>query len=126
MKTTKILYWVFTVLFAAFMIFSATSNVSMHPDAVKLIHDQLGYPVYLIPVLGWAKIIGGIVILIPGFARIKEWAYAGLMFDLLGATYSMAAIGLPVSDWGFMTPFIALGVCSYIFHHKKLKQANAQ
>ncbi|MBP9222195.1 MAG: DoxX family protein, partial [Chitinophagales bacterium] len=89
MKRTKILYWVFTGLFGAFMLFSAIPDLLTVPDAVKMVHDDLGYPVYIIPFLGLAKILGVIAIIIPGFPRIKEWAYAGLAYDLIGATYSL-------------------------------------
>jgi hypothetical protein len=55
----------------------------------QLIHDQLGYPVYFIQFISYAKVIGVAVILIPGLNRsVKEWAYAGLFFDLAGAIYS--------------------------------------
>jgi hypothetical protein len=81
-KTINILYWVFTILFAALMIFSAIPNAMANEDSVKVIHDMLGYPVYFIPFIGVAKIIGAVVILIPGLNKVKEWAYAGLFFDL--------------------------------------------
>src|SRR5690349_12621143 len=93
-KTTNIIYWISTILFAALMIFSAVSGVQPSKDAVQLIHDQLGYPVYFIQFISIAKLIGCVVILIPGLNRsVKEWAYAGLFFDLIGATYSGLAGG---------------------------------
>ena len=122
MKTTRILYWVFTGLFAAAMIFSAISNVFIWPEAVELITTQLGYPQYIIPFLGVAKVLGGIMILIPGFPRLKEWAYAGLFFDLIGATYSAIAIGGFQPEMLGMLIFFGLGAASYIYYHKKLKQ----
>ena len=122
MKTTRILYWVFTGLFAAAMIFSAISNVFIWPEAVELITTQLGYPQYIIPFLGVAKVLGGIMILIPGFPRLKEWAYAGLFFDLIGATYSAIAIGGFQPEMLGMLIFFGLGALSYIYYHKKLKQ----
>src|SRR5437868_13492782 len=57
-------------------------------QAIQLMHDSLGYPVYFIQFISIAKLLGAIVILIPGLNRIKEWAYAGLFFDLAGAIYS--------------------------------------
>jgi uncharacterized membrane protein YphA (DoxX/SURF4 family) len=121
MKTTKVLYWVFTLLFIAMMVFSAIPNVIINEQSVELIHKQMGYPIYFIPFVGWAKIIGCIVLLIPGFPRIKEWAYAGLFFDLIGATYSTISLGTPAMYWWLMLIFIGMGVASYIFYHKKLK-----
>ena len=74
----------------------------------------------VIPFIGIAKWLGVIAILIPGFPRIKEWAYAGLMIDLIGATYSIMAIGAPVPNYAFMILPIGLGILSYIYYHKKL------
>ncbi len=123
MKTIKILYWVFTALFAAFMIFSATGNIMVDEQSVKFLGDYLKYPVYFIPFIGWAKLLGSIAILVPGFPRIKEWAYAGLFFDLAGATYSLLAIGTPASQVAGMVLPVALGSASYWLYHKKLKQS---
>src|SRR4051794_28466941 len=92
MKKINILYWVFTGLFAAFMIFSAIGNVIVNPESVEFISGKLGYPQYMIPFLGIAKVLGVIGILLPGFPRLKEWAYAGLVFDLVGATYSILSV----------------------------------
>jgi len=82
---------------------------------------QLGYPEYLNPFLGVAKLLGVIALLVPGFPRIKEWAYAGFTFDLVGATYSIIAKGTPFSSWVFMLVFIAILVASYVYYHKKIK-----
>ena len=116
MKTTKILFWVFNGLFAAFMIFSAIPDAMSTPDAVKFMHDGLGYPVYLLPFLGYAKILGSLAIIIPGLpARLKEWAYAGLMFDLIVESYSVCIIQNPQGPWYFMLIFIALCVVAYFY-----------
>jgi hypothetical protein len=85
----------------------------------------MNMPVYLLPFLGVAKTLGVIAILIPGYPRIKEWAYAGLVFDLLGATYSIAASGQPIANWAFMILPLTLAAASYTWYHKKLRQKNA-
>ena|ERR1700722_5982247 len=121
MKATKITYWILTVLFALFIIASSIPDVISSPDAAKIMVTHLGYPAYLMPFIGVAKILGGIALLIPGFPRIKEWAYAGLTFDLIGATYSAIAVGDPAKQWGFMVIFFAVLFGSYYFYHKKLK-----
>ena len=121
MKKIKIAYWIVTILFAGFMIFTAIPDIIVIPEAEKFMTD-LGYPVYLLPFIGWAKVLGGMAILIPGFPRIKEWAYAGLVFDLVGAMYSVAAIqGIAASLP--MLLFIAFAFASYFLYHKKLKTA---
>ena len=122
MKTTKILYWVFTILFSFVMFGSAIPAVMSSPDEIKGIHDALGYPIYFIPFIGVAKMLGVIAILIPGYPRIKEWAYAGLSFDLIAATYSIYCVPkMPGGGaWYFMAPFLALAAAAYIYYRKKL------
>lgn len=121
-KTINTLYWTFTILFSALMLFSSWSSILVNDDAVRLIHDMLGYPVYFIPFSGWAKLIGVIVILIPGFARIKEWAYAGLFLDLIGAVYSGIAVAKAFDPLMLTLLFwFVPGVLSYVYWHKKMK-----
>ncbi len=124
MKKTNILYWVFTGLFAFLMLGSSIPDILSSPTAVQGMHVELGYPSYFIPFVGVAKLLGVIAILIPGFPKIKEWAYAGLSFDLIAATYSIAAVGKP--DWIFMILPLALAASSYVFYRKrsKLKSEN--
>ena len=120
MKKTKIAYWIFTGLFTFVMLGSAIPDILVVPMAVQGF-KEIGLPAYLIPFLGWAKLFGVAAVLIPGFPRIKEWAYAGLFFDLLGATYSVASSGKPVSNWLPMLVFIGVGIGSYVFYHKRLR-----
>lgn len=119
MKKLNIAYWVVTGLFAAFMIFSSTGNVMSDAPSVDLIHTQMGFPKYIIPFLGVAKILAAITILIPKLDRIKEWAYAGLVFDLVGATYSFIALGYPASGWGMMLVFVGVALLSYYLHRRR-------
>jgi hypothetical protein len=121
-KTINILYWVFTILFAGLMIFSAYESILVTENAKKLIHDQLGYPVYFIPFTGYAKIIGSIIILIPGLKTLKEWAYAGLFFDLIAVVYSGIALSGTVDPMmAFMLVWFVPGILSYVFWKKKMK-----
>ena len=125
MKKINILYWTFTVLFALIMLSTALPNVMMSPDSIDLIHTKLGFPKYFIMFVGVAKILGVIGILVPGYPRVREWAYAGLFFDLTAATAS----GIAVEGFNpmhlFMLLFFAPGVVSYIYYHKKLKAEKA-
>jgi uncharacterized membrane protein YphA (DoxX/SURF4 family) len=121
MKKTRILYWVFTILFAGFMLMSAIPDIFITPDVEK-VFKGLGYPLYISPFLGVAKTLGCIAIVVPGFARIKEWAYAGLFFDLAGAIYSIVAVGTPFKDWAILILPLVIGVLSYVYYHK-LRQA---
>lgn len=121
MKTTKILYWTFTGLFAFMMFGSAVPDVLSQEMAVKGMHGDLGYPLYFIPFIGVMKVLGVIAILIPGFPRLKEWAYAGFFFDLIGATYSIYASDVPEGNATFMLMPLSLAVLSYIFYLRKTK-----
>ncbi|MFL5808808.1 MAG: DoxX family protein [Flavisolibacter sp.] len=117
MKKTNIIYWILTGLFAFLMLGSAIPDIFSADEAVKGMHEGLGYPVYFIPFIGSAKFLGVVAILTPGFHRLKEWAYAGLFFDLIGATYSLIAIGK--ADWMFMVLLLALATASYVFYQKR-------
>lgn len=116
--TTNVIYWIVTGLILAMMLFSAASSFMDNPESAKMI-AAIGYKPYVFHLLAVAKILGVIAILIPGFPRLKEWAYAGFMFDLIGATYSFYASGFAFKDWAFMLVLIALLSCSYIFYHKR-------
>jgi hypothetical protein len=124
MKKIKILYWVFTGLFAAMMFMSAIPDILSNPIAVKGMHGDLGYPLYFIPFIGVAKALGVVAILVPGYPRIKEWAYAGLTFDLLGATYSIISAGQPLGSFVFMVIPLTIAALSYTFYHKKLNMVS--
>ncbi|OPH51131.1 DoxX-like family protein [Paenibacillus ferrarius] len=119
MKKIIIPYWIFTVLLVLFMGVGAITDTIKATDAVKLF-EHLGYPDYLLPFLGIAKILGVIAILIPGFPRIKEWAYAGLLFDLTGAMYSTIVVDGLTAGISFLLGYIMIAG-SYIYYHRRLK-----
>lgn len=122
MKKNKLIYWTLTVLVAIQMLSASICDLIPIPEAVKGF-QELGYPVYLLPFLGVARILGLIAIFTPGFHRLKEWAYAGFVFDLVGAIYSGIANGDPLA---YQTlPFVSLlmVIGSYVFYHKLRKQA---
>lgn len=124
MKRINIFYWIITALFGAFMLFTAIPDVLMTKETVGFM-TLLGYPDYFIPFIGIAKVLGVIAILIPGFPRIKEWAYAGLFFDLCGALYSLIVWGarahVPIGGGiAFMMLPIVLLFVSYGLYHKRL------
>ena len=98
MKHTKKLYWTVTGLMAAFMFMATIPDLIKAPVAVA-IFSHLGYPAYLLRFLGTAKFLGVITVLVPGVLRLKEWAYVGLVIDLVGALYSHLSVGDPSSAW---------------------------
>lgn len=111
-KTIRIWYWIVTILFAAFMIFSGGSEILRVPSADALL-VSLGYPVYLNYILGIAKIFGAIVLLVPMFNVLKEWAYAGFTIDLVGAGASFLLAGAGFVSILGVLPFIVVMFLSY-------------
>jgi len=122
MKSTKIIYWTTTILFAGFMIFSAIPDIFMDSEAIKFM-AHLGYPGYIMPFIGIAKLLGSISILIPGFKKIKEWAYAGLTFDLLGAVYSNIMTDGFQAGLLIMIPVFIVAIISYMYNQKMYGKA---
>jgi hypothetical protein len=119
MKKINILYWSITGIFGAFMLFSAIPDIMVVDEAVTFVTGKLGYPKYILPFLGVAKTLGVIAIVVPGFPRLKEWAYAGLFFDLVGAAYSGVCVdGLQPSMAFMILPFTFLFL-SYAYYHKR-------
>lgn len=121
MKKLTIAYWILTILGGGLMLLSGIPNALVVQPAVELVTNHLGYPRYFIPYIGVAKILGAIAIVVPGFPRIKEWAYAGLLFDLFSAIYSSIAVGDPVvNSLPILLP-IAVLFASYLLYHRRLE-----
>lgn len=117
MKTTKRFYWIVTGLMAAFMLMASVPDILRVPQAIDLF-AHLGYPAYLLPFLGTAKTLGVVAVLVPGFRTLKEWAYAGLIFDLLGAAYSHLSVGDPPSAWAMPVIGLILVGGSYVLYRR--------
>jgi hypothetical protein len=118
MTRRKRLYWVIAGVMAAFMLMASIPDILRIPRAAELFR-HLGYPSYLLPFLGIAKTLGVIVILAPGVRWLKEWAYAGLTFDLIGALYSHVAVGDRPSAWTFPIIGLLLVAGSYLVDRRQ-------
>lgn len=94
MKTTKIIYWILHIVFALFMVMDAIGGISSSEEGIKAL-TQLGYPVYIMPVIGVLKLLGVIVLLVPGLKTLKEWAYAGFTFNFILAAISWTCVKGP-------------------------------
>jgi hypothetical protein len=92
MKSKAIGYWICTVVIALLFLSGGIMQAMRAPAATAGI-THLGFPVHFAVLLGVWKILGAIVILLPGFALVKEWAYAGIVIDLTGASVAHAAVG---------------------------------
>ncbi|MEZ0608172.1 DoxX family protein [Fibrella sp. WM1] len=118
MKTTNLIYWITTGLFAFVMLGSAIPDIMVMPEAVQGF-KEIGLPAYLLPLVGWAKLFGVIALFVPGFPRLREWAYAGLMIDILGAIYCIAMSGKPLGTWAPILVIPLVGYVSYVYYHKR-------
>jgi uncharacterized membrane protein YphA (DoxX/SURF4 family) len=124
MKKTKIIYWIFTGLLIALMLMSAVTSFMPSPEG-EAIMKSIGYPYDVLYLLAIAKILGIVALLLPGFPRLKEWAYAGFAFDLIGAVYAFLRVGTPIANISFMLVGLVLVFGSYIYYHKLLKERQA-
>src|SRR5262252_7058298 len=86
------MYWTTTVLVALELLVGGASDLS-HRREVVAIMEHLGYPLYFVTILGFWKVLGGLTLLAPRLPRLKEWAYAGAIFELTGAAASHTAAG---------------------------------
>lgn len=106
MKRDKIIYWIATGLLSAGMLMSAFMYLTQNPELMKSFQGA-GYPAYFVLLLGTAKLLGAVALLVPIWNTIKEWAYAGFAFTFIGAVWTHLATGTP-----WVAPFIALVILS--------------
>jgi hypothetical protein len=92
-KAKNIAYWTTTILVAFFIGSGGVAQMVQYHANPHGVVPVLGYPLYFFGILGFWKVLGAIAILVPRFPRLKEWAYAGIFFDLTGAAISCAAVG---------------------------------
>ncbi len=92
-KAKNIAYWTTTILIAFFIGSGGAAQVAQFLGNPHGVVPVLRYPMYFFAILGFWKVLGAIAILVPRFPRLKEWAYAGIFFDLTGAVASVAAVG---------------------------------
>ena len=127
MKTKPIAYWITTVLVALPIGSGGVAQMAQFHANPHGVVPVLGYPMYFFGILGFWKFFGALAIVVPRFPRLKEWAYAGIFFDLTGAAASCAAVGgygaygfhilaplfiaaLTVASWALRPPSRTIGV----------------
>jgi hypothetical protein len=113
-KTNKIIYWISTIWLALGMLSTAIVQLLKVKTEIDLI-IRLGYPVYFLTLLGIWKILGVVTLLIPKFALLKEWAYAGFFFAMSGAIFSHVISGNSVKDIFPSLLLLILTVVSWYF-----------
>jgi uncharacterized membrane protein YphA (DoxX/SURF4 family) len=96
-KAGRIIYWISTIWLSLGMLSTGAVQLFKIKEEVESM-DHLGYPVYILNILGIWKILGVIAVLIPKFPLLKEWAYAGFFFAMTGAIYSHIAVADPAKE----------------------------
>jgi hypothetical protein len=102
-------YWTATVITALTFLTGGAAYVA-RADVPLRGMSELGYPAYFVTILGIWKVLGSLTILAPRLPRLKEWAYAGIAFDLTGAAFSHAAMSDPASK--VIVPLVLLAIAA--------------
>ena len=105
-------YWLTTGLLALDFTVGGAFQLA-RPPAVMTAMTHLGYPGYFVALLGVWKILGGVTLLVPGAPRLKEWAYAGIFFDVTSAVVSIFAVGDGFGQALMPLVFLALTLASW-------------
>lgn len=119
MKMKAIGYWVTTIVVALELLAGGMADL-VHGGALLFTGEPvvealtyLGYPVYLLTILGVWRLLGAIALLVPRFPRLKEWAYAGTFIELTGAAASLAARGSDIGSIIWPLAFAILALVSW-------------
>ena len=113
-KKNKIIYWMATLWLALGMLSTGAVQLSKTEQEVGNMR-QLGYPAYLLAILGMWKLLGVIALLIPKFPLVKEWAYAGFFFAMSGAAISRIVSGSSINELLPSLLLLVLTVVSWYF-----------
>jgi len=111
--TRRYAYWICTALLVLWLTPSGVLDLMRVPNVVQILH-HLGYPTYLGPILGVAKLLAVAAILYPRTRVLREWAYAGITIDLLGAFVSHAVVHDPIGVKIIPLLVLALAAGSYL------------
>jgi hypothetical protein len=113
-KRNKIIYWIATLWLSLGMTATGIVQLLKKKEEVDLM-TNLGYPIYILTILGIWKILGVVAVLIPKFPLLKEWAYAGFFFAMSGAILSHFAIADAAKEFFGPGLLLVLTVVSWYF-----------
>ncbi|MFP3392731.1 DoxX family protein [Brevibacillus sp. SIMBA_040] len=118
-----IAYWTVTFLLAATVMLSGIGQLMQYGGNLELV-TNLGYPIYVLTILGMWKMLGAIALVMPGFPRLKEWVHAGIFFLMTGAALSHAFAN-DFGEYGFhiILPlfYAVLNIASWTLRPKSRK-----
>ena len=122
-KRNKIIYWVFTLWLALGLVSTGLVQLFKGKEGAGGVDSvtQLGYPVYILALLGFWKFLAVVAILVPKFPVVKEWTYAGLFFMMTGALYSHVAAGGSFKDAVPALLMLVLAAISWYFRPAERK-----
>jgi uncharacterized membrane protein YphA (DoxX/SURF4 family) len=122
-KRNKIIYWIATLWLSLGMISTGVIQILKQKEGQGALDSitHLGYPDYILTILGVWKILGVVAILIPRMPLVKEWAYAGFFFVMTGAMYSHLAVGDPLSAIFPSLLLMGLTIVSWYFRPTERK-----
>jgi hypothetical protein len=124
MKTTKVLFWITTVII--FLFEGVLSVLTFNSPLAKTGMAHLGYPLYFAHAFVVFKALGALILIIPKISpRIKEWAYAGYGFDFIFATISYCAVDGLKAEIILPLAFLGILIVSYVCYHKILEDTKA-
>ena len=121
-RATQIAAMVITGLVAVIWVYFGGLYLMHDPGEWRIAHQQLGYPLYIIPLIGVTHILGGAGLLIPNVPRLTEWVYGGIAFTLLLAFYSQLNGG--GSTWDKFDPILVLAFVSASYGLRRCMRAN--
>lgn len=113
-KRNKIIYWIATCWLALGMLSTGIVQLIRMKEEVEVM-THLGYPAYILTIIGTWKILGVVAVLVPGFPLLKEWAYAGFFFVMTGAVFSHLALGDGAKELFGPVLLIVLTIVSWYF-----------
>lgn len=113
-KRNKFIYWIATIWLALGMLSTGIVQLIKLKEEVDNFNN-LGYPAYLMTILGIWKILGVVAVLIPKFPLLKEWAYAGFFFAMSGAVLSHLIIGNGAKEIFGPALLLILTIVSWFF-----------
>lgn len=128
MKSTDKLgtvYWVATVLFATLLVMDGLGGLMRAQAGIDGL-THLGYPLYLLTIMGTAKLLAATAVLQTRYRTVKEWAFAGFAFTCVGAFWSRLALGDGIAMLSFPVIFLALMCVPYVLWKQRERAARAE
>jgi hypothetical protein len=116
-KTLEISYWAATIIFALLLVMDGIGGITQ-AEAGKEALVHLGYPMYLLTLMGVAKLLAAVAIVQTKFMTLKEWAFAGFAMTCVGAFWSRAAVGDAIGLLTFPVVFLVIMLVPYVLWKK--------